>query len=264
MRRCITRPFLLRWRFFVGPWCVWGCGFFLRCWYICKSNTRRSESCFPPGCRSNCGWGWLIFRRWCWRRRFTRRCNCAAGLTLLGTLILAIHPLLFRSLGGIHGSDAPFFGLILAVFVLAPLAALARNVQKFNFLQIGRQRNLIYAVFATFLALLYLSLVRRASLWFEPYLPPEASAALLLFLPVVFFEPLQRLMRRTLRRTAQTEMDRAQHMMGPIQEVARVGNLGKLTGFAEKWIGEELQLAEVKFSLGATMPGGSEQKASEE
>jgi len=138
---------------------------------------------------------------------------------------------------------------IAAAIALQPLVVLIRNVQRFNFLQIGRQRNLIYAVFATFLALLYLSLVRRVSLWMEPYLPPEASAALLLFLPVVFFEPLQRLMRTVLRRTAQTEMDHAQRMMAPIQEVARLGNLGKLTAFIEKWIAEELQLAEVRLVL---------------
>ncbi len=47
------------------------------------------------------------------------------------------------------------------------------------FCRLGVRRNLIYAVSATFLALLYLSLVRRVSLWMEPYLPPEASAAIL-------------------------------------------------------------------------------------
>jgi signal transduction histidine kinase len=101
-------------------------------------------------------------------------------------------------------------------------------------------------------------------LWMEPYLPPEATAAILLFLPVVFFEPLQRLMRGILRRTAQTEMDHAQRMMAPIQEVARLGNLAKLTDFIEKWIGDELQLAEVKLSIGASGGAGSEQKGSEE
>jgi len=38
-------------------------------------------------------------------------------------------------------------------------------VQQFNFLQIGRQKNLMYAVSVTFLALLYLALVRRVSTW---------------------------------------------------------------------------------------------------
>jgi signal transduction histidine kinase len=153
---------------------------------------------------------------------------------------------------------------IAAAIALQPLVILIRNVQRFNFLQIGRQRNLIYAVFATFVALLYLSLIRRASLWMEPYLPPEATAAILLFLPVVFFEPLQRLMRKVLRRTAQTEMDHAQHMMAPILEVARLGNLGKLTSFIEKWIGEELQLADVKLLLGVDAESGADGNASEE
>lgn len=134
---------------------------------------------------------------------------------------------------------------------LVPLAALILGVERFNFLQIGRQRNLIYAVFLVFLALLYLSLVRRASLWLEAYLPPEATAALLLFLPVVFFEPLQRVMRRTLRQTAQTEVDRAQKLMGPITEVARLGDQAKLRKFCEGWIAEQLQLAEARLALDA-------------
>jgi len=137
------------------------------------------------------------------------------------------------------------------VLALVPLAALILGVERFNFLQIGQQRNLIYAVFLVFVALLYLSLVRRASLWLEAYLPPEATAALLLFLPVVFFEPLQRLMRRTLRQTAQTEVDRAQKLMGPITEVARLGDQAKLRKFCEEWIAEQLQLAEARLALDA-------------
>jgi signal transduction histidine kinase len=141
--------------------------------------------------------------------------------------------------------------LIAVSFALAPLTDLISQVSRFNFLQIGRQRNLIYAVFLAFVALLYLSLVRRASLWLESYLPPEATAALLLFLPVVFFEPLQRLMRRTLRQTAQTEVDRAQKLMGPITEVARLGDQAKLRKFCEGWIAEQLQLAAAKLALDA-------------
>jgi signal transduction histidine kinase len=147
------------------------------------------------------------------------------------------------------GKVSPVYSLTVFVFVLYPFWKLFAGVQRFNFLQIGRQRNLIYAVLTVFLGLLYLSLVRRASLWLEPYLPPEASAALLLFLPVVFFEPLQRVMRGLLRQTAQTEVDRAQKLMGPINEVARLGDEGKLKKFCEQWIAEQLQLAEVKLAL---------------
>ena len=181
----------------------------------------------------------------------------------IASWILFIHLLLHRW-GGFLEQNAAIYSALVVIPVILPLAMLVRNVQKFNFLQIGRQRNLIYAVFATFLALLYLSLIRRASLWMEPYLPPEATAAILLFLPVVFFEPLQRLMRGILRRTAQTEMDHAQRMMAPIQEVARLGNLGRLTVFIDKWIGEELQLAEVKLSLGEATEAYPEGSAAEE
>src|SRR5260221_2673566 len=148
------------------------------------------------------------------------------------------------------GSAGVIHVLVLGLVVM-PLAAVILGVERFNFLQIGRQRNLIYAVFLVFVALLYLSLVRRASMWLEAYLPPEATAALLLFLPVVFFEPLQRLMRRTLRQTAQTEVDRAQKLMGTVTEVARLGDQGKLRKFCEGWIAEQLQLAEARLALNA-------------
>ena len=157
---------------------------------------------------------------------------------------------------------------LLFLLALVPLGLLIGNVQRFNFLQIGRQRNLIYAVFMVFVALLYLSFVRRAGLWWEHYLPPEATAALLLFLPVVFFEPLQRVMGRLLRKTAQTEVDRAQKLMGRINEVARLGNQSKLREFSERWIAEQLQLAEAHLTLDAEEktpdPLGRSQKASEE
>jgi signal transduction histidine kinase len=151
--------------------------------------------------------------------------------------------------------EGAFLGTLVPVLAIQPLIGLIRNVQKFNFLQIGRQRNLLYAVFAAFLGLLYLSLVRRVSLWFAPYLPPESTAALLLFLPVAFFEPLQRFVGRMLRRTAQNEMDRAQRMMVRIQEVARLGNVKKLKNFIEGWVAEQLQLAEVHLELDAARRG---------
>jgi signal transduction histidine kinase len=158
-------------------------------------------------------------------------------------LVLALQERVWGSQGGTNLSP------VLLLLGLVPLGLLIGNVQRFNFLQIGRQRNLIYAVFLVFVALLYLSLVRRTSLWLEPYLPPEATAALLLFLPVVFFEPLQRIMGKLLRKTAQTEVDRAQKLMGPINEVARLGDFGKLREFGERRIAEQLQLAEVSLAL---------------
>jgi len=140
-------------------------------------------------------------------------------------------------------------GTVLALLSIIPLAALIYLVQKFNFLQIGRQKNLVYAVSATFLALLYLSLVRRLSGWLEPVLPPEASASILLFLLVIFFEPLQRLLGKSLRETAQNEMDRTQRLASAIQDAARLGSQSKLKGFIERHVKEQLELAEVHLRL---------------
>ncbi len=69
------------------------------------------------------------------------------------------------------------------ICVLHRSLVLIGQVQRFNFLQIGRQRNLIYAVFMVFVALLYLSLVRRASLWLEPYLPRKRPQRCSCFCP---------------------------------------------------------------------------------
>src|SRR6266478_1215613 len=208
-----------------------------------------------------------------WQRRFAKTApdeeqksfHSALHFDLMwvAAWVLALH-FGFSRLAGFTEQSAGIITTMVACFALAPLVAMIRNVQRFNFLQIGRQRTLIYAVFSAFVALLYFSLIRRVSLWLEPYVPPEASAAILLFLPVVLFEPLQRLMGRILRRTAQAEMDHAQRLMGPIQEVARLGNLGKLTAFIEKWISEELQLAEVELFLGRASDPELTGKAAEE
>jgi signal transduction histidine kinase len=176
------------------------------------------------------------------QKRFHRSLVYALPIAVIG--VLALH--LARRLG----ADIHFaVSLFLAALPLVPLGALVRNVHRFNFLQIGRQRNLIYAVFVTFVALLYLALVRRLSIWLAATLPPESTASILLFLPVVFFEPLQRLLRASLRKTAVTEMDRVQRMMGPIQEMARLGSVAKLKAFSEQWIRDQLQLASVQLVL---------------
>ena len=150
----------------------------------------------------------------------------------------------------IPNPDEAWISAALALSPILPFAALIYYVQRFNFLQIGRQQNLLYAVSVTFLALMYLSLVRRVSGWLEPVLPPEASAAVLLFTLVVFIEPLQRLLGKRLKETARQEMDQAQRIVGAIQEVARQGNQAKLISFTEGWLAEKFELAEARLTLG--------------
>src|SRR6266478_4982802 len=137
----------------------------------------------------------------------------------------------------------------LALVALLPSAVLIYLVQRFNFLQIGRQKNLVYAVSATFLALLYLSLVRRLSGWLAPEIPPEATASILLFVLVIFIEPLQRALGKSLQETTQREMDRVQHLIAEIQQEARHGNEEKLARFIENRVKETFELAAVRVMV---------------
>jgi signal transduction histidine kinase len=138
---------------------------------------------------------------------------------------------------------------LLALLAIVPSAVLIYLVQQFNFLQIGRQKNLMYAVSVTFIALLYLALVRRVSTWLAPEIPPEASAAVLLFVLVIFIEPMQRMLGRRLQETAQRETDRVQRLMAEIQQEARQGNAENLARFIEKRVKDVFELAAVRVTF---------------
>jgi signal transduction histidine kinase len=177
------------------------------------------------------------------QRRFHGFLTSLFLLALLGIVCLHVLPLALSETGRIGLSVA------LSLIPIVPLVALIYLVWRHNFLQIGRQKNLVFAVLATFLALLYLSLVRRVSGWLEPELPPEASAAILLFVLVIFIEPMQRLLGRTLQETAQREMDRVQRLMAEIQGEARQGDLLALTAFVERRAKETFELAGAKIEF---------------
>jgi signal transduction histidine kinase len=155
----------------------------------------------------------------------------------------------FIRLLGYPTSNQAWLSTALALLPVLPLGALIYYVRRFNFLQIGRQQNLLYAVSVTFFALLYLSLVRRVGIWLEPVLPPEASAAILLFALVVFIEPLQRILGRRLHEAAHREMDLVQRLTTEIQLEARQGNLQALARFTERRVREAFELAAVRVSF---------------
>ncbi|HLJ39922.1 MAG TPA: ATP-binding protein [Candidatus Acidoferrales bacterium] len=140
-------------------------------------------------------------------------------------------------------------GAAVVVAGLIPGAVLGYFALRYNFLQIGMQRNLVYAVSAAFLAMLYLALVRRVSGWLEPVLPPEATAAVLLFVLVIFFEPLERVIGRTLYRSFQQRMDRVQRLLVELQTEAQNGDLEKLLSRAEGRIREEFGLSVARLAL---------------
>jgi signal transduction histidine kinase len=194
---------------------------------------------------------------WCaiWQWRFTLSAPDRPQRFFHATLLL-FFTLSFLAVIGLHlgpfhleTRTAESLGTGFGLLPILPFAALIYLVWRHNFLQIGRQKNLLYAVSATFLALLYLSLVRRVGTWLEPLLPPEASASILLFVLVIFIEPLQRVLRQRLQETAHKEMDRVQRLTAEIQQEARQGNLEKLARFIESSAKETFELSAAKFRL---------------
>lgn len=164
--------------------------------------------------------------------------------------ILAVLVFYAYGLSALHGPDTlEKLGAAVIVAGLVPGAVLGYFALRSNFLQIGMQRNLVYAVSAAFLALLYLALVRRVSGWLEPVVPPEATAAVLLFVLVIFFEPLERVIGRTLYRSFQQRMDRVQRLLSELQAEAQNGDVEKLLSTVEGRIREEFSLSVVRLAV---------------
>ncbi|HEV1995261.1 MAG TPA: ATP-binding protein [Candidatus Acidoferrum sp.] len=202
---------------------------------------------------------------WCggWERRFATAAPDKPQRYFHWTL-LVFFAVSVLAVAGLHLAplhlEARTAGELATAFSLLPIlpfSVLIFLVYRHNFLQIGRQKNLLYAISATFLALLYLSLVRRLSLRLEPVLPPEATASILLFVLVIFIEPLQRALGRRLQETAQKEMDLAHRLASEIQQEARRGDVPQLADFIESRLKEQFEFAEVGLML--WHPGSGEE-----
>jgi len=132
---------------------------------------------------------------------------------------------------------------------ILPGSLLIYYALRHNFLEYGAQRNLVYALSATFLALLYLALVHRISGWLAPVFPPEATASVLLFVLIFLFEPLERVIGPVLHRTLRERMDRTQRLSVELQKEARRGDLARLIARSEELIQREFGLAAVRLSI---------------
>jgi signal transduction histidine kinase len=151
-----------------------------------------------------------------------------------------------------------YWMLIGVIFAwVLPLAAVVYAIVRYQALGIGSQKNLVYSVSIAFLAVLYLSVVRRVCEWAEPYFPPDATAGLLLFLLLAFFEPLQRFASRLLRRGFQEQVDRLQRLSAELQREALRGEPGSLLMFAEEHIRQEFELELVQIRLKAPGANGA-------
>ncbi len=213
---------------------------------------------------------------WCggWERRFATAAPDKPQRCFHWTL-LAFFAASFLAVDGLHLGPFPMqartteaLATVFSLLPILPFSVLIYLVFRHNFLQIGRQKNLLYAISATFLALLYLSLVRRVGMWLEPLLPPGASASILLFVLVIFIEPLQRVLGRQLEETAHQEMDRVQRLSAEIQQEARQGDLRRLVRFIERRVKEQFEfeaawLTVLQPDLGASFSKRQESEGEE-
>jgi signal transduction histidine kinase len=166
-----------------------------------------------------------------------------------GSLIVALWPFVAITDGILPMAVSD--DLFAAIFVVGvfPGVLLIHYSLRGRFLEFGSQRNLVYALSAAFLALLYLALVRRVSGWLEPALPPEATAAILIFVLVFLFEPLERLIGPMLQRRFHERFGRLQQLTGELQETARRGDVARLISNAEERIRGDFGLAAVRISI---------------
>lgn len=132
---------------------------------------------------------------------------------------------------------------LLVISPVVPGAVMAYLILRRSFHLLGVQRNLAYAATAGFLAVLYLTLASRASMWLAPHFPPVATISILVFLLVFLFEPLQRWLSAALRQLFRVEVEKIRALMAEIHECARGGDLGELLGLAELRIAKEFQLS---------------------
>ena len=165
------------------------------------------------------------------------------------SFLLAVCLALLQILGPASASRTEVLLTVLILAGVLPGVVLAYFFLRHNFLEYGAQRNLVYALSATFLALLYLALVRRVSVWLEPVLPPEATASFLLFVLIFLFEPLERAIGPVLHRRMRERMSRVQRLTVDLQQESRHGSVGHLIAEAEKRIRQEFGLATVRLAI---------------
>jgi signal transduction histidine kinase len=145
--------------------------------------------------------------------------------------------------------DVNFVFCAIIVAGILPGAVLAYFFARHNFLEFGAQRNLMYALPVTLLGLLYLAFVRRVGGWLQPVLPPEATAAVMIFVLIVLFEPLERVIGPVLHRRMGERMSRVQRLSVDLQQESRHGSVSQLVSNAERKIREEFGLAVVRLAI---------------
>ena len=143
-------------------------------------------------------------------------------LGLLGTLALGfawaflLRPSPHQGLGG-------YAVTLLMLIAVAPGGLVAFAIFRYNLLDLRVQRNVIYSVAAIFGLLLYINLMRRLSGLLETHgiLPSAVTEAIMIFILVLFLEPVKKLINRLLHEAFVSEFEKVQKLATEIQDFAK-------------------------------------------
>ena len=179
-----------------------------------------------------------------------------AGLQIslgLGLVVAYLaRPLPASGLGG-------YFPTTLALLCAIPSTLLAHAVLRYNLLDLRLQRNVTYSVVAIFAVLLYVNVIRRVSGLLELHniLPSAATEAVMIFILVVFLEPVKKVIDRVLYASFISEVQPVQRLVAEIQECAKqTGDVKALKRFVEGRAPSELRLGRVTLRLVGGWPDG--------
>jgi signal transduction histidine kinase len=165
----------------------------------------------------------------------------AAGIMV----VFFFGPLPLEGLGAVRATS-----LMLAS--LAPSLILGYAIFRHKFLALRLQPNLVVAIVSIFALVLYLAAIHRLSVFLEAreILPSTATETVMIFILVVFLEPVKKQMDRFLHRAFVSEFETVQKLSGEIQDIARqTGDLVALRKFVEDKLATELHLGFVELRL---------------
>jgi signal transduction histidine kinase len=181
-------------------------------------------------------------------RKFHAGLAFIEALLALGVLwVYVLHPAAGPGLGG-------YAATVLMLVGVAPGVLVGYSTLRYNLLDLQVRRNLIYSLLAIFALLIYLNVIRKVSgfLEFRNILPSAVTEGLMIFLLVVFLEPVKKQINRLLHAAFVSEFEKVQRLSAEVQEFAKQsGDLESLKAFVEKRVAKELGLERVELVLGA-------------
>ncbi len=199
----------------------------------------------------------LDFRRQTADPRFIRFHSWLVGLQiLLVTGLVAAYvarPLPFQGLGG-------WFPTLLMLAGIFPSVLMGYSIFRYNFLELRVQRNLVYSIVAIFALLIYVNVIRRVSGYLElrNILPSAVTEGVMIFVLVIFLEPVKKQINRLLHAAFVSQVAPIQRFAAEIQEYAKQsGDVEALQHFIDLRAPQELGLQRVVLRVGEH-PAGME------